>query len=271
MAPSKQLRDMVLDIVKKNKDIGFDDIIIQMKKMVGIRGDSLIKLVDEILKWWEEGGKIVQMVDKRTKTGMYRMNENTKTAKDIIDEALSELGIDVAPQSLFNESIRGIQSIKPNSPNWYTGELLSNKNVEGASRTHRFRKGDNISIHPFDGDRFVGAVDKNDPGTYFFVAKYSVKPIREETIYESYYDTMKFMSRMAKSGWTADSVSKTADIGSDKGYGVLIKNTKTPYKHMIMTRTSGKKIKVSFDFGKDEFVGTAQEVADHVNKILGIK
>lgn len=104
MSPSKQLRDMVLDIVKKNKDIGFDDIIVQMKKMVGIRGDSLIKLVDEILKWWEEGGKILQMVDKRSKMGMYRVNENTQVAKDIIDEALGELGISKTPEESLTES-----------------------------------------------------------------------------------------------------------------------------------------------------------------------
>ena len=95
MSPSKQLRDKVLDIVSKNKDIDFDDIITRMKKEVGIRGDSLIKLVDEILKWWEESGKILRMVDRRTKMGMYRMNENAKIAKDIVSEAISELGVEV--------------------------------------------------------------------------------------------------------------------------------------------------------------------------------
>lgn len=117
MAPSKQLRDMVLDIVQKNKDIGFDDIIIKMKKMVGIRGDSLIKLVGEILKWWEEGGKIVQLVDKRSKMGMYRVNENTQVAKDIVSEALGELGIFETPEESLTESdhiteARGYRKVK---------------------------------------------------------------------------------------------------------------------------------------------------------------
>ena len=70
-------------------------------------------------------------------------------------------------------------------------------------------------------------------------------------------------------------MKRNADIGSDSGYGINIKKrgsiTKTPYKHMLMLRTSGKKIKVRFDFGKDEFVGTPQQVADHLNRILGIK
>ncbi len=75
--------------------------------------------------------------------------------------------------------------------------------------------------------------------------------------------------------WTADSVKRNADIGSDSGYGINIKKrgsiTKTPYKHMLMLRTSAKKIKVRFDHGKDEFEGTPESVALHLNKILGIK
>mgnify|MGYP003125752540 CR=1 FL=1 len=75
--------------------------------------------------------------------------------------------------------------------------------------------------------------------------------------------------------WNADSVTRNAEIGSKKGYGINIKKrgavTKTPYKHMLMTKSTGKKIKVRFDFGKDEFVGTADEVASHLNNILGIK
>lgn len=109
------------------------------------------------------------------------------------------------------------------------------------------------------------------------VAKSIVSEALDE-LGESYHDTMNpataystFMSQMSRSGWTADAVTRAADTGSNKGYGIYIKNTKTRYKYMIMMRESGKKIKVIFDFGKDEFVGTAQEVADHVNKILGIK
>ena len=75
--------------------------------------------------------------------------------------------------------------------------------------------------------------------------------------------------------WTADSVKRNADIGSDSGYGINISKggsiTKTPYKHMLMLRTSAKKIKVRFDHGKDEFVGSPEQVAQHLNKILGIK
>ena len=282
MGPSKQLRDKVLEIIRKNKDINFDDIIVQMKKEVGIRGDSLIKLVDEILKWWEEGGKILQMVDKRSKMGMYRVNENTQVAKDIIDEALGELGISKTPEESLTESDYIVKSYKTKNESvteainprtidpkgWYgiyTHERLKQKRIVGPYPSEK------EAYHDYGGDWddiFIGAelIKKLNKGEY---KAFTLKAMTESD--ESYYDKMKFLSRMAKSVWTADSVSKTADIGSDKGYGVLIKNTKTRYKHMIMMRASGKKIKVSFDFGRDEFVGTAQEVADQVNKILGIK
>lgn len=91
MTPSKQLRDKVLEIVKKNKDITFDDIITHMMKEVGLKRPVLTKLVDEILDWWEESGKILQMVDRRTRVGIYRMNENARIAMNIVSESMIEL------------------------------------------------------------------------------------------------------------------------------------------------------------------------------------
>ena len=75
--------------------------------------------------------------------------------------------------------------------------------------------------------------------------------------------------------WTADSVTWNAEIGSKKGYGINIKKTggvtKTPYKHMLMTTRSRGNVRVTFDHGKEEFEGTPQSVALHINKLLGIK
>jgi hypothetical protein len=75
--------------------------------------------------------------------------------------------------------------------------------------------------------------------------------------------------------WTADSVIKNAEIGSKKGYGINIKKTggvtKTPFKHMLMTMRRDKSIRVTFDYGKDEFEGTPQSVAIYLNRLLGIK
>ena len=75
--------------------------------------------------------------------------------------------------------------------------------------------------------------------------------------------------------WTADSVIKNAKIGSKKGYGITIKKgggvTKTPYKHMLLTTRKHGNVRVTFDHGKEEFEGTPQSVALHINKLLGIK
>jgi hypothetical protein len=182
MGPSKQLRDKVLEIIRKNKDINFDDIIVQMKKEVGIRGDSLIKLVDEILKWWEEGGKILQMVDKRSKMGMYRVNENTQVAKDIIDEALGELGISKTPEESLTESDYIVKSYKTKNESvteainprtidpkgWYgiyTHERLKQKRIVGPYPSEK------EAYHDYGGDWddiFIGAelIKKLNKGEY---------------------------------------------------------------------------------------------------------
>tara|TARA_R110000824_G_scaffold92704_2_gene224698 strand:+ start:848 stop:1099 length:252 start_codon:yes stop_codon:yes gene_type:complete len=76
-------------------------------------------------------------------------------------------------------------------------------------------------------------------------------------------------------GWTEDSVKRNADIGSKSGYGININKaggvTKAPYKHMLMTNRPDGCIRVTFDFGKDEFEGDPKSVSLYVNKILGIK
>jgi len=175
MAVSKQLRDKVLDIVKMNKDISFDDIVAEMMKQVGLSRPALVKLVGEILDWWEESGNILQMVDKRTRMGMYRMNENAKIAMNIVSESLEELGV----EETLHEA-KGILSVKPNSPQWRTAILTTDKNIEGAKGVTKLKKGDTVDIHPFDGDRHVGAVDKKNQNTYFFLAKYSVRESVQE-------------------------------------------------------------------------------------------
>jgi len=72
------------------------------------------------------------------------------------------------------DEAKGILSVKPNSSEWRTAKLTTDKNVEGAKGVTKLKKGDTVDIHPFDGDRYVGAVDKSNQGTYFFLAKYSV-------------------------------------------------------------------------------------------------
>ena len=75
--------------------------------------------------------------------------------------------------------------------------------------------------------------------------------------------------------WDADSVTRNAEIGSTKGYGINIKKTggvtKTPHKHMLMTNRPDNNVRVTFDHGENEFEGTPKSVANYLNKLLGIK
>jgi len=87
---SKQLTDKVLKIVKDNKNISLEDIVLEMKKSVGLSYSALEKLVNEILEWYEEGGVILRMVSRRGGSAEFRMNENTQVATDIVNEALGE-------------------------------------------------------------------------------------------------------------------------------------------------------------------------------------
>lgn len=88
---SKQLTDKVLKIVKDNKDISIDDIVLEMKKSVGLSFPVLQKLVNEILEWFEEGGVIVRLVNRRTMTAYVRMNENRSAAGTIVSESIKDL------------------------------------------------------------------------------------------------------------------------------------------------------------------------------------
>jgi len=82
------------------------------------------------------------------------------------------------------DEAKGILSVKPNSSEWRTAKLNTDKNIEGAKGVTKLKKGDTIDIHPFDGDRYVGAVDKSNQGTYFFLAKYSVNESVQEDEFE---------------------------------------------------------------------------------------
>ena len=125
---SKQLTDKVLKIVKDNKNISLEDIVLEMKKSVGLSYSALEKLVNEILEWYEEGGVILRMVSRRSGSAEFRMNENTQVAKDIVNEALGELGISKTPEESLTESnciteARGYRKVKDLDKNKTLWEL----------------------------------------------------------------------------------------------------------------------------------------------------
>lgn len=76
-APSPQLRNMVLEIIKshKNKGVDFDTIVTEMLKKVGIPRKNLEKLVREVLEWWEGSGSVYATANKRTMQKLWYSEE----------------------------------------------------------------------------------------------------------------------------------------------------------------------------------------------------
>ena len=93
----------------------------------------------------------------------------TKIAKDMRGQKINESNL------FYEQKQKGMLSVKPDSKKWRKGVLLTPKNIEHSKgRTTRLKRGDEVMIHHFDADRFVGAIDVDDPMTYFFLARYSV-------------------------------------------------------------------------------------------------
>ena len=93
MRVSKTIRDKVLEVVRKNKDISFMDVLDHMKDEMNSSASAIEKVIKEVLEWWEQSGKIIQTVNRRTKEGMYRMNESSSIAKSLVSDTLEEMGI----------------------------------------------------------------------------------------------------------------------------------------------------------------------------------
>ena len=127
-------------------------------------------------------------------------------------------------------------------------------------------------------------LDKNNiklPAEGFTLVQNMLKKHRDnvkkaaDEIMNKHYPHLKESVDELDEAWDAEGVIRNAEIGSKKGYGINIKKTggvtKTPYKHMLMTMRRDKSVRVTFDFGKDEFEGTPESVATYINKLLGIK
>ena len=77
---------------------------------------------------------------------------------------------------------KSLFDISPTSSKWMKGKLRVgyNQSQKSGMPKEMFKKGQVIDLHPFDGDRFVGAKSPKDKGSYFFVAKRHVDAMKEE-------------------------------------------------------------------------------------------
>jgi len=90
-------------------------------------------------------------------------------------------------RKLMNEDVqideeKSLFDISPTSSKWMKGRLRTgyNKSQKSGMPKEMFKKGQVIDLHPFDGDRFVGAKSPKDKGSYFFVAKRHVDAMKED-------------------------------------------------------------------------------------------
>ena len=76
---------------------------------------------------------------------------------------------------------KSLFDISPTSSKWMKGKLRVgyNQSQKSGMPKEMFKKGQVIDLHPFDGDRFVGAKSPKDKGSYFFVAKRHVDAMNE--------------------------------------------------------------------------------------------
>ena len=101
-------------------------------------------------------------------------------------------------RKLMNEDVqideeKSLFDISPTSSKWMKGKLRVgyNKSQKSGMPKEMFKKGQVIDLHPFDGDRFVGAKSPKDKGSYFFVAKRHVDAMKEDVKLDE--GTMNFL------------------------------------------------------------------------------
>ena len=94
-------------------------------------------------------------------------------------------------ESLVEE--KSLFDISPTSSKWMKGKLRVgyNQSQKSGMPKEMFKKGQVIDLHPFDGDRFVGAKSPKDKGSYFFVAKRHVDAMKEDVKLDE--GTMNFL------------------------------------------------------------------------------
>ena len=124
---------------------------------------------------------VAKMLQKGDESGALKYASTMDT--DPRDYILSIIysNLDEAAKSLLNTGI------KPDSKQWIKARSRVQIKVAGAGSFEPYgsrgfgghpemviKKGGSVWIHPFDGDRYVATLDKSNPGSYFFMAKYSV-------------------------------------------------------------------------------------------------
>ena len=113
----------------------------------------------------------------------------------------------VAPKRNKNRPA-GMLGVRADSPDWKSATIaIPVKTFDGDGAETIFRKGDMIDYHKFDSQRVVGAKDRTDPMTYFYLAK---TRITESVDLEE--GKMKELHMHIEDGKTAEEIAKIMKI-----------------------------------------------------------
>ena len=113
----------------------------------------------------------------------------------------------VAPKRNKNKPA-GMLGVRADSPDWKSATIaIPVKTFDGDGAETIFRKGDMIDYHKFDSQRVVGAKDRTDPMTYFYLAK---TRIAESVDLEE--GKMKELHMHIEDGKTAEEIAKIMKI-----------------------------------------------------------
>jgi len=151
---------------------------------------------------------------------------------------------------------KSLFDISPTSSKWMKGRLRTGYNQSQKSGMPKevFKKGQVIDLHPFDGERFVGAKSPKDKGSYFFVAKRNVDAMNESVqlgeSFEFQFPTKKiaqnFMREISQEGLGSSTGTSDGQVTTTTHSGRVGEPTMAHMKMArIMKRYSGKLVRTT--------------------------
>ena len=186
---------------------------------------------------------------------MFDMTFNSRRQFNRFESAYDFLIVDMLENVQVNEE-KSLFDISPTSSKWMKGRLRTGYNQSQKSGMPKevFKKGQVIDLHPFDGERFVGAKSPKDKGSYFFVAKRNVDTMNESVqlgeSFEFQFPTKKiaqnFMREISQEGLGSSTGTRDGQVTTTTHSGRVGEPTMAHMKMArIMKRYSGKLVRTT--------------------------
>ncbi len=137
----------------------------------------------------------------------------------------------------------GMLGVRADSPDWKSATVaIAVKTFDAYGAETVFRKGDKIDYHKFDSDRVVGAKDRSDPMTYFYVAKSRLRESVQEEIDLEVTEAMKGIS-----GYPLVSLPAAYRFPFEKDAKKFVEGIKVNYSRDVVAATrDGRLVHVEY-------------------------